>query len=109
MERKKVLKTLALVAAASVGGWLTVWLLGPVLLPFGVGYLFAWVAQPAVEALCRGKFPRWAAAGLTVTVFYALLFTAIYAVCWVLCREAAAFARQLPALAASLAEPAARM
>ncbi|HIR50553.1 MAG TPA: sporulation integral membrane protein YtvI [Candidatus Avoscillospira avicola] len=109
MERKKVLKTLALVAAASVGGWLTVWLLGPVLLPFGVGYLFAWVAQPAVEALCRGKFPRWAAAGLTVTVFYALLFTAIYAVCWVLCREAAAFARQLPALAASLAEPAARV
>lgn len=109
MERKKVLKTLALVAAASVGGWLTVWLLGPVLLPFGVGYLFAWGAQPAVEALCRGKFPRWAAAGLTVTVFYALLFTAIYAVCWVLCREAAAFARQLPALAASLAEPAARV
>lgn len=109
MQRQRILKTAAVAAAAALGGWLGLWLLGPVLLPFAVGYLFALGAQPAVEALTKRRVPRWAAAGLTVTLLYAALGTALYALCWVLCRETVALARQLPDLVASLAEPAARV
>lgn len=109
MHRRQILKTAAVAAAAALGGWLGLWLLGPVLLPFAVGYVFAWGAQPAVEALTRRRVPRWAAAGLTVTLLYALLITALYALGWILCREAMGLARQLPNLVASLAEPASRV
>lgn len=108
MDRRHLLKTAALAGAAAVGGWLGLWLLGPVLLPFAVGYLFAWGAQPAVEALTRRRVPRWAAAGLTVTLLYAALLTALSALCYVLCRETLSLARQLPDLAESLTVPAAR-
>lgn len=109
MDRRRILKTAGVAALAVLGGWLGLWLLGPVLLPFGVGYLFALGAQPAVDTLTKRHIPRWAAAGLTVTLLYAALGTAFYALGWVLCRETLALARQLPELAESLTGPAARV
>ena len=109
MDRRRILKTAGVAALAVLGGWLGLWLLGPVLLPFGVGYLFALGAQPAVDTLTKRHIPRWAAAGLTVTLLYAALGTALYALGWVLCRETLALARQLPELAESLTGPAARV
>ena len=53
MEKQKKLKTLAMLAAAVLGAWLGLWLLGPVLLPFAVGLVFAKGAQPAIAALER--------------------------------------------------------
>ena len=47
MEKQKKLKTLAMLAAAVLGAWLGLWLLGPVLLPFALGLL---LAAPAVLA-----------------------------------------------------------
>ena len=94
MEKQKKLKTLAMLAAAVLGAWLGLWLLGPVLLPFAVGLVFAKGAQPAIAALERVKVPRWVGAGLCVSGIYALLLTGIYALCRILCREAVGLARQ---------------
>ena len=109
MDKQRMIRTLALLAAAILAAGLGVWLLGPVLLPFALGLLLAKGAQPAVEALSRAHLPRWVAAGVSVTALYALVIAVLYALGWVLCREAVAFARQLPTLVASLAEPAARV
>ena len=109
MEKQKKLKTLAMLAAAVLGAWLGLWLLGVALLPSAVGLAFAKGAQPAIAALERVKVPRWVGAGLCVSGIYALLLTGIYALCRILCREAVGLARQLPSLVASLAEPASRL
>ena len=86
-----------------LGSWLFLRFLGPVLLPFGVGLAASSAVEPAVGQLRdRLRLPRWLAAGICVTVLYGAVALLLYVLCRVLCREAAGFARTLPALARSL-------
>lgn len=94
------------VAAAAVGGWLGLWLFGPVLLPFAVGAAIGTLAEPVVRRL---RLPRWAASGLCVTAVYVVLSAAVFFLCKVLCGELTGFLRGLPAAAQSLAAPVQRL
>lgn len=104
MGKQKRWQTVGLLAASAVGLWLFLWLLGPVLLPFAVGFAAAKLADPAVRGLCRRvRLPRWAASGLCVAGVYAALITGLYFLCKVLCGELEGFVRTLPALVKSMA------
>lgn len=104
--KQKRWRTVLTVAAAAVGGWLGLWLLGPILLPFAVGAAIGTLAEPVIRRL---RLPRWAASGLCVTGVYALLGTTVFFLCKVLCGELTGFFRTLPAAAQSLAEPVQRL
>ena len=108
MQTHKLWRTLLTWAAAAAAAWLLLWLLGPVLLPFVLGYLIALAAQPVVQALSR-RLPRWLAAGTGVAGLYILLVLGIGLLCRVLYRELRGFAQSLPALAQSLSGPLARL
>ena len=106
-DRRKIGRTAVLAAGTVLGSWLFLRFLGPVLLPFGVGLAAASAVEPAVGQLRdRLRLPRWLAAGICVTVLYGAVALLLYVLCRVLCREAAGFARTLPALARSLEGPA---
>lgn len=62
------------IAGGLVIGWLLIKYLLPVLLPFGAGLLLALGAEPAAGwAIQRLKLPRWAAAGLGVSLTLLIL------------------------------------
>ena len=68
MEHHKLWRTVLLSAAWTAAALLILRFLGPVLLPFGVGLLFALAADPAIGRLQRQlSLPRWAAAGLIIS------------------------------------------
>ena len=107
MAKPKLWRTVLIIAAAAVGGWLFLWFLGPVLLPFAFGLLLAKLAEPAVSALQkRSGFPRWVCTGLCIAILYALLSALLWLICRILCRELVSFGRALPELLQSLSEPA---
>lgn len=102
MDKKRLWRKIGLVTVSVLGGGALLWLLGPVLLPFGVGAVIAAAAEPAASRL---PMPRWAASGICVTAVYLLAGTAIWLLCRTLCGELAGFVRGLPAVAQSLAGP----
>ena len=102
MDKKRRWRRLGQVAALVVGGGAALWLLGPVLLPFGAGAAVAAAAEPAAKRL---PLPRWAAAAVSVTGVYVLSGLALWLLCRTLCGELAGFVRGLPAVAQSLAGP----
>ncbi len=106
MGKQKRWQTVLLLAGCALGVWLFLWLLGPVLLPFAVGFVIARLADPPVRMLSgRCRLPRWAASGLCVTAVYGLLCLGLYFLCKVLCGELEGFVRALPGLLRSLAGP----
>jgi len=74
------------------------WLLAPILTPFALGAVFAYLCNPAVNALVRRRLPRTAAA-LLVIVGLALLLTAfLFVLLPMLYRTAMTLMQKLPAL-----------
>lgn len=110
MENRKLWQKFLMISGLIGGSWLFLRLLGPVFLPFAVGFVVARTAAPAVEALSsRLRMPRWASAGVCVSGIYIALIAALWLGCRLLCREAMGFARSLPVLAQSLTEPVQRL
>lgn len=85
-------------SAIGLAFFAVLFLLGPVLAPFLLAAVLAYMLNPGVEALVRRKFPRW----LAVSVLMALLFLAVTVlvlmVLPVLQREAWALQQKFPAL-----------
>ena len=100
--KQKRWRTFLTIGGAVVGGWLGLWLLGPVLLPFAAGGGIAALAEPVVRKL---KLPRWASSVLCVGGVYLLLGGAVYLLCRVLCGELTGLFRSLPEMVCSLEEP----
>ncbi len=110
MSKKVYMRRALTLVAWTIGVWLILWFLGPVLLPFLVGYGIAKAAAPAVGTLKeRLKLPRWLAAALCVTAIYAFLIGILWIVGLLLYEQISAFAAALPGLVNSLTGPAARI
>lgn len=87
------------VAAGLAIGWLALRYLLPVLLPFGVGLLLALGAEPAASwATQRLKLPRWAAAGLGVSLTLLILAGFVGILCLLGARALSQLAGKLPDL-----------
>ena len=87
------------IAAGCLGVWLFAKHLLPLLFPFGFGLLLALAAEPAVRAGTRLlKLPRWAAAGLGVSLTLTLLIVVVGIVGAALVRELGILAGRLPDL-----------
>ena len=109
MKKRKLWQRI-LIALSVFSGFLAgIWLLGPVLLPFGFGFLAAGAASPIIGKLQKTGLPRWAATGFCVSALYITLSLVLGLLCRLLCREAAELARSLPAMAQSLTGPMARL
>lgn len=100
--RQEILRRAALLLGSFLGVWLFARYLLPVCLPFALGLLLALTAEPAVR-VCTGKFrlPRWAAAGLGVTVTLLLLLLLVGALGAVAVKELGVLAGKLPQLQAA--------
>ena len=86
-----------------VGGFLGIWLFArfllPLLFPFGLGLLLAVAAEPTVRAGTRWlKMPRWAAAGVGVSLTLVMLFSLIGVLGAAMVRELSDLAGRLPDL-----------
>lgn len=71
--------------------------LGPVLLPFALGSGVALTAEPVVALLSR-RLPRGAAAGIGVTLSFAILALLVTGLCALVVRELGLLAQVLPQL-----------
>ena len=110
MEKRKIWQKALVVTGSVAAAWLLLWLFGPVLLPFALGFAVAKAAEPVMDTLGqRMRMPRWLAAGLCVSAIYILLILGVWLLCRVLCREAEGFVHSLPSLASSLAGPLQRL
>ncbi|WP_302056926.1 AI-2E family transporter [Paraburkholderia sp. CNPSo 3281] len=78
------------------------WSLRPVLTPFLLGAMIAYVLQPGVEWLVRHRAPRGLAAFVMISVFALLVMLLILLVFVVIQREGPELAKQVPSLAAKL-------
>jgi len=105
MENQKIWRTVLLSAAWVAAAFLALRFLGPVLLPFGVGLLFALAADPAVSRLQRQlRLPRWASAGIGITGLYLILALLLMLLCRLLWQELTAFVGALPQLLSVLSD-----
>lgn len=87
------------IGAGLLGVWLFAQYLLPLLFPFGIGLLLALAAEPAVKAGATYlRLPRWAAAGLGVSLTLVLLTVLVGIVGAALVRELGVLAGKLPAL-----------
>ncbi len=106
MQAGKYLRTALLALLSAVLVWLLAVFALPALLPFVIGLaIAALVEKPMQLFLTRTRLPRGLGAFLFVLLFYALLVTAVYFLCRIVCDEATRFLRELPALISSLAIP----
>lgn len=103
MDKKRIWRKIGLSTVWIIGGGVLLWILGPVLLPFGVGAAVAAAAEPAAARL---PLPRWAASGICVTAVYLVSGAAVWFLCRTLCAELSGFVGGLPAAVQSLAGPA---
>lgn len=87
------------IGAGLLAAWLAAQYLLPLLFPFGLGLLLALAAEPVVKAGCRYlKMPRWAAAGLGVSLTLMLLTVLFGIIGAALVRELGVLAGKLPEL-----------
>lgn len=106
MSKQTRWQTVLRVGAAVVGAWLLLQFLGPVLLPFGLGFLPAKAADKAAERLqSRMGSPRSVTAAVCVGLIYIVFFLLLWLLGSILFRELEGFFHALPALAGSLTEP----
>ena len=107
MEKRKLWQQALTAAGVVAAVWLSLWLLGPVLAPFGVGLLLAKAASPAIRGLTeRMGLPRWLAAGISVTGLYLLGAGTLWLLCRLLCRELFGLLQSLPGAVQALTGPA---
>jgi predicted PurR-regulated permease PerM len=79
-----------------------IWVLRPVLTPFLLGGLIAYVLQPGVEWLVRKRVPRGFAALAMMVLFASLIASIVLLVLAVIQREEPEIQMQIPAVAAKL-------
>lgn len=65
---REILRRWAIFIGSFLGIWLFLKYLFPIFLPFFLGLLLALAAEPVVGMATRLKFPRWAAAGVGVSL-----------------------------------------
>lgn len=105
MEHQKNWRTVLLTTAGITAAALALRFLGPVLLPFAVGLVFALTADPAVNRLQRQLgLPRWASAGLSVMGLYLVLILLLAVLCRLLWQELTSFVRSLPEILTAFSE-----
>ncbi|MDR1064472.1 MAG: AI-2E family transporter [Azoarcus sp.] len=75
------------------------WLLAPILTPFAIAIVFAYLCDPAVDALTRRRLPRPAAVLLVIGALGLALVALALVLLPVLYREATMLAQRLPGLA----------
>lgn len=81
---------------------LLLWLLGGVLLPFGIGLVVAYFLHPVADRLERLGLPRWAAATLILGVFLLSIALALVLMVPVLAGQLQGLAERTPDYAAAL-------
>ena len=87
------------IGAGFLGAWFFAKYLLPLLIPFGIGLGLAMTAEPAVKAGTNYlKLPRWAAAGLGVSLTLILLTALVGILASALVRELGVLAGKLPEL-----------
>ena len=96
--QRSTLYRIAFLAAGFLAAWLFFRYLLPIFLPFGIGFLLALSAEPAVGLLVRMKLPRWAATGLGVSLTLILLIALIWVVGAIFVKELSVLAGKLPDL-----------
>nr|WP_315426487.1 AI-2E family transporter [uncultured Albidiferax sp.] len=92
------------IAAVAV---LALWLLGPVLTPFAVAAVLAYVLTPPVDrldSLCKGRVPRVLAVAVVELVFIVVLLAVALLIVPILVKEAPLMREQLPLLLDGLAK-----
>lgn len=96
-----------LFAAVILALGLTMRWIFPVALPFLVGFLVAWAAEPLTKTLCqKGKMPRALGSGIAITLSYALLLGLLWGLGKLAMREMDSLSRALPSLMEDLGEAA---
>jgi predicted PurR-regulated permease PerM len=88
--------------AVALSACVLLWALGPVLTPFLLGAIIAYILQPGVEWLVRHRTPRGLAALFMISLLAVLVTLFALLVFAVLQKEGPELTRQLPALAAKL-------
>lgn len=86
----------------ALGLGILLWLLSPVLTPFLLGAILAYILQPGVAWLVRHRVPRGLAALLMMLVFAVIASMLVLLVLAVVQKEAPEIKRQVPALIAHL-------
>jgi predicted PurR-regulated permease PerM len=89
-------------AAIALGLGILLWLLSPVLTPFLLGAILAYILQPGVAWLVRRRVPRGLAALLMMLMFALLLTVFVLLVLIVVQKEGPQLKQQVPALFAHL-------
>ncbi|MCP3725056.1 AI-2E family transporter [Paraburkholderia sp. CNPSo 3272] len=88
--------------AVALSAGVLLWSLRPVLTPFLLGAMIAYVLQPGVEWLVRHRAPRGLAAFVMISVFALLVMLLILLVFVIIQREGPELAKQVPSLASKL-------
>ncbi|MGF6551222.1 AI-2E family transporter [Paraburkholderia youngii] len=88
--------------AVALAAGILLWVLRPVLTPFLLGAMVAYVLQPGVEWLVRHRAPRGLAAFVMISLFASLVLLLVLLVFVVIQREGPELAKELPSLAAKL-------
>lgn len=97
MENHKIWRTVLLSTLGIAAAALALRYLGPVLLPFGIGLLFAIAAEPSVTRLQQQmKLPRWVSAGVNIAGLYLILILLLTILCRLMWQELASFFHSLP-------------
>jgi predicted PurR-regulated permease PerM len=88
--------------AVALSAGVLLWILRPVLTPFLLGAMIAYVLQPGVEWLVRHRVPRGLAAFVMISLFASLVLLFVLLIFVVIQREGPELARQVPSLATKL-------
>ena len=91
------IRTLAWAGVAFVAWWLLQWL-GPVLVPFVVAAVMAYVLHPWVERLQQRRVPTWLGAGVAIAVLMGVLLAVLLLIVPVVTRQWPLLREQIPAL-----------
>lgn len=103
---RTILQTVAILGI----GYVFLRVLGPVLLPFGLGLIPAVAAARATDRLqSHIRAPRWLTACLCTGIIYIVCFLVLFLTGRILYQELEGFFRSLPTLAGTLTEPVHRL
>ncbi|MCB1890105.1 MAG: AI-2E family transporter [Rhodocyclaceae bacterium] len=97
LSRPNRMQTLGWLGAGIVLLWI-LWLLAPILTPFAVAAVFAYVCDPAVNWLAARRMPRAAAVLLVILALGLLLLLLLLILAPMVYKEGAALAQRLPDL-----------
>ena len=96
--QREVIRRALLLSGGFLGAWLCFRYLLPLFLPFVLGLLLALTAEPAVQFGLRLKLPRWAAAGIGVSLTLVLFSTLTWLLGATVVKELGVLVGKLPDL-----------